>query len=161
MRVSWGRNRTFLQPHNILGFTIIATRLYIDFERDPVRKQSKQLLKKQQKKEAEEKKRLQKATAAVLPVAGVPNKKRKVTSPIAKAAAVKAGSELERIMKPCVQHEASRKQHLVRTGFKGPGQSIQFKYGPDETYPNKAASLKAASKELAKHMAVYNQELER
>ena len=50
---------------------------------------------------------------------------------------------------PLITHEGSRKQFLVRTGFKGPGQNEVFSYGTGRFLNDKEAAHTAAKQSFA------------
>jgi len=61
-----------------------------------------------------------------------------------KDSAVKTDGPLVRFGEPCMGHEKSRSQVLVRTGFRGKGQTEKFVYGPDQLYTDYIEASKAA-----------------
>ena len=61
-----------------------------------------------------------------------------------KDSAVKTDGPLVRFGEPCMGHEKSRSQVLVRTGFRGKGQTEKFVYGPDQLYKDYIEASKAA-----------------
>ena len=56
---------------------------------------------------------------------------------------------LVRFDSPHVSNERSRMQILGRTGYRGPGQSVAFQYGPNREYKNEAAAKAASAKWLS------------
>ena len=82
-----------------------------------------------------------------------PNKKHKSTVPTpTKDGVTSALDHLVRVGKPSISHEKSRGQFLVRTGFRGRGQSTKFEYGSGKDYCDIHEAKNAATCLLAEHM---------
>ena len=64
------------------------------------------------------------------------------------AAVAEAGGGPVRFDKPKYAVERTRNQVLCRTGYRGPGQSIQLKFGEGAKFANEAQAIAAAKKWL-------------